>query len=242
MTGVLDRHRCTEGETGLWVAEWKLCAWVHVRECVCDRERVWDTVLTPHLLYVCVLTVAELCVLIKRKLRRDEALQCALVWLSIRWRRRLVHVFLKWGCSDTRISNDWRGTEGKRVSVIEMEGFERMTTWKSDMGGGGVLRVQPALHAGQVMQHSTPRGYIFLLWPTLTNAHLCVHCVCTSSSIAIIPSSRSTHGCTSYTPCLQFTSYLFQQHIKHHSYLNRYWSPSRSFLLLHHLYPSDLVW
>lgn len=70
--------------------------------------------------------------------------------------------------------------------------------------------------------------------------------VCTLCVYAIICSNHSlkqvNSQCTSYTPCLQFMSDLVQQHIKHHSYLNRYLSHSRSFLLLHHLYPSDFVW
>lgn len=182
-----------------WENESCLRGFMCVSVCVTDRQRGCGTLFRLHTCCMyCVDCGKTVRMLIRQTLRQDEAVQCALVWLSIRWRRRLVHVFLKWerkrGCSDTRISNDWRGTEGKRVSEIEMEGIQRMTTWKSDMGGGGVLREQPALHAGQVVQHSTPRGYIFPMWPTLANAHLCVHCVCMPLSVAIIPSSRSTHS------------------------------------------------
>lgn len=66
------------------------------------------------------------------KLSREEAVKCALVSVSIHWMCRLAHVLLKGererGCSDTQISKDWRGTEGERVRVIEVEGVKRMTT------------------------------------------------------------------------------------------------------------------
>lgn len=54
MTGGLDRHRCTEGETGLR-GRMKAACMVHV--CVTDRQRgCGGAVLTPHLLFgLCLL-------------------------------------------------------------------------------------------------------------------------------------------------------------------------------------------
>lgn len=92
MTGGLDRHRCTEGETALRGEDESCLRGSCVCECVCDRqtERVRGAVLTPHLLCaLCSLWQKAARLLIRQELRRDEAAECALVW------RRLVHVFLK---------------------------------------------------------------------------------------------------------------------------------------------------
>lgn len=50
-----------------------------------------------------------------------------------------------------------RGRKSKKGWFEGGGGAERMTTWERDRGGGGVERVQPVLHAGQVMQRSTLR-------------------------------------------------------------------------------------
>lgn len=71
---------------------------------------------------------------------------------------------------------------------------------------------------GSGTRRSAPRGYMLLAWPTPARTHLCVYVTIRSNH----PLGQVNTRRTSYTACLQLTPYLFQRHIKYHSYLKRH--------------------
>lgn len=171
-TGTLKvRQNCEWANESCW------CGFMCVSACVkTGRQRACGILFWLHTCCMyCVYCGKPTRMLIKQKLRQDEAVKCALVWLSIHWMRRLVHVFLKWegksGCSDTRISKDWRGTDGETVSVIEMEGCRADDDMKKRCGWrrGAESTACFTCRSGNAALDSTR------LHPSVVaNSHLCV--------------------------------------------------------------------
>lgn len=172
-TGVVDRHRCTAGETGWGSVSLEAggCLQRGVRVCLGWKLASWDPI--PRLL--CLLWLLwwrradaqEAAAPARQRLsgRQREPCACVSVWVS-NSSLCAMSVFVwskRWdgGCSNVQVP-DRTGRRLGRVRMIEKGGGG---CWEDDdmrrrRAGGGVVRVQPALHAGQVTQPTTPWGYI----------------------------------------------------------------------------------